>query len=77
MAPSNSLKTITRRGFQRMTSIRIGNTVIERGNKTAEEIKADLLRAKNQRLLNELDTVIAEFESEQPNRIESAPGEVQ
>ena len=60
-----------------MTSIRIGNIVIEIGNKTAEEIKAELLRAKNQRLLNELDTVIAEFESEQPNRIESAPGEVQ
>ena len=71
MAPSNSLQTITKKGFQRMTSIRIGNTVIEIGNKTAEEIKDDLLRAKNQRLLNELDAVIAEFESEQPNRIES------
>jgi hypothetical protein len=60
-----------------MTSIRIGNIVVEIGNKTPEQIKTELLRAKNQRLLNELNTVIAEFESERPNRIESAPGEVQ
>jgi hypothetical protein len=46
-----------------MTSIRIGNTVVEIGNKTAEEIKAELLRAKNQRLLDELDAVISEFEN--------------